>query len=216
MRYSRENRLSGRPGSNRRPPAWECDPGQFAEVSPSANKYGTSRENRGLEGEACSPEFARVSRAMFPFCSLGSVAIVALGALGATSATASAAPSAPCAKHVGEKRVACLKYRARQPYPSRATWADFRSRATPYEYDTLHRIARCEMGDGPRVKGSPWRVRFGLVLPRYSSAFGIWNGNFTYTRAATGYDWPTSVPAEEAFHALALARRYGFSAWSCF
>lgn len=143
----------------------------------------------------------------------GAVGLVLCGFI---PATASAAPSAPCAKHVGEKRVACLKYRARQPYPSRPTWADFRSRATPYEYDTLHRIARCEMGEGPRVKGSPWRVRFGLVLPRYSSAFGIWNGNFTYTRAATGYDWPTSVPAEEAFHALALARRYGFSAWSCF
>jgi len=24
------------------------------------------------------------------------------------------------------------------------------------------------------------------------------------------------VPAEEAFHALALARKYGFSAWGCF
>ena len=149
---------------------------------------------------------------MFPFCSLGLAAVVGVTAL----AGPSAATAAPCAKHRGDAREACLEHRAKQAYPPSPSWSDFRSRATSYEYATLHRIAKCEMGDGPRVKGSPWRVRFGLVLPRYSSAFGIWNGNFAYTREATGYPWPTSVPAEEAFHALALARRYGFSAWSCF
>ena len=150
---------------------------------------------------------------MFPPRSRGIILISALAALVAIPAVAQAKP---CGKHRGDDRAACLKHRAAQEYPPRPTWQDFRARSTAYEYDTLHRIARCEMGDGPQVKGSPWRVRFGLVLPRYSSAFGIWNGNFAYTRGATGYPWPTSNPAEEAFHALALARRYGFSAWSCF
>lgn len=215
MLISRRNNRSGRPGSNRRPSAWEGVLGQFSQVAESAAKCLSSRQNGTNNASACSPEFAPVSRGMFPFCSLAVVGGLAVLAGFSTPALA-ASSSGPCSKHVGEKKVACVKYRARQAYPARPTWADFRSRATAYEYATLHRIARCEMGDGPRVKGSPWRVRFGLVLPRYSSAFGIWNGNFAYTRSATGYSWPTAVPAEEAFHALALARRYGFSAWSCF
>ena len=123
---------------------------------------------------------------------------------------------APCAAHRGDDKAACLEHRAKQAYPAKPTWADFRARATAYEYATLHRIAECEMGTGPKVKGSPWRVKWGVLYGTYSSAFGIWNGNFATTRAITGYPWPTSVPAEEAFHALALARKYGFSAWGCF
>jgi len=103
-------------------------------------------------------------------------------------------------------------------YTKNPTWQDFKDEATTYEYATLKRIALCEMGSGPKVKGSPWRVRWsrGTTLPKYSSAFGIWNGNFAETRRITGLPWPTTNPAVEAFHALALARRYGFSAWSCF
>lgn len=128
----------------------------------------------------------------------------------------SPATAAPCAEHKAAAKKACLEHRAKDPYPANARWADFKARATAYEYATLHRIAQCEMGTGPKVKGSPWRVRWGVLYGTYSSAFGIWNGNFATTRAITGYPWPTSVPAEEAFHALALARKYGFSAWGCF
>lgn len=128
----------------------------------------------------------------------------------------SPAAAAPCQSHRGEAKKACLEHRAKQAYPAKPTWSDFKTRATAYEYATLHRIAQCEMGTGPKVKGSPWRVKWGVLYGTYSSAFGIWNGNFATTRAITGYPWPTSVPAEEAFHALALARKYGFSAWGCF
>lgn len=128
----------------------------------------------------------------------------------------SPAAAAPCQSHRGEAKTTCLEHRAKQAYPAKPTWSDFKTRATAYEYATLHRIAQCEMGTGPKVKGSPWRVKWGVLYGTYSSAFGIWNGNFATTRAITGYPWPTSVPAEEAFHALALARKYGFSAWGCF
>lgn len=128
----------------------------------------------------------------------------------------STATAAPCAKHRGDAKRECVSYRAKQAYPPNPSWADFKARATEYEYSTLHRIAVCEMRSGPKVKGSPWRVQWGVLYGTYSSAFGIWNGNFATTRAITGYPWPTSVPAEEAFHALALARKYGFSAWGCF
>jgi len=99
-------------------------------------------------------------------------------------------------------------------YPPKPTWADFKARATATEYSTLRRIAVCE--EGGSGSGEPWNVRWGFQASRYSSAFGIWNGNFAYTRQVTKYNWPTSNKAEEAFHALALARRYGFSAWGCY
>lgn len=135
----------------------------------------------------------------------------------AVAFSVSPAVAKPCAEHRGDAKTACLEHRAKQAYPPRpVTWSDFKARATAYEYATLHRIAECEMGTGPKVKGSPWRVKWGVLYGTYSSAFGIWNGNFATTRAITGYPWPTSVPAEEAFHALALARKYGFSAWGCF
>ena len=51
----------------------------------------------------------------------------------------------------------------------------------------------------------------------YSTAFGIANVNGAYIRSATGgYSFPGATPAEEALGALALGRRYGWSAWSCF
>ncbi len=124
------------------------------------------------------------------------------------------ADAKPCQYHLGAKKQRCVAARAKDPYPSNPTWRDFKKRATSYEYATLRRIAVCEMGGTGR--GEPWDVRWGVLYSTYSSAFGIWNGNFAYTRAATGYRWPTSNKAEEAFHALALAKRYGFSAWGCF
>lgn len=124
------------------------------------------------------------------------------------------ADAKPCQYHKGDSKKRCLKHRAADPYPTAPTWKDFKSRATKYEYATLRRIAVCEMGGSGR--GEPWDVRWGVLYRTYSSAFGIWNGNFAYTSRATGYKWPTSNKAEEAFHALSLARKYGFSAWVCF
>lgn len=139
------------------------------------------------------------------------LAILLTGCFGFYFATADAKP---CQYHTGASKARCLKHRALDPYPSKPTWADFKARATSYEYATLRRIAVCEMGGSGR--GEPWDVRWGVLYGTYSSAFGIYNANFAYTSSATGYSWPTANKAEEAFHALSLARKYGFSAWGCF
>jgi hypothetical protein len=149
---------------------------------------------------------------------LGAVAVVSVLAIFTPGANA-----APCAAHTAKTtptRAACLAARARIAFPARPTWAEFAARATAYEEATLLRIGECEMGNGPKVAGAPgrWsRLRWGLDLPTYSTAFGIANVNGAYIRSATGgYSFPGATPAEEALGALALARRYGFSAWSCF
>lgn len=142
------------------------------------------------------------------------LALVTIGFTALPAAGAGASPLKPCAKHAPAKKPACLKAykRSKLEYPPRPTWAEFKNRAGGY-YAPLRQIAVCEMGG--TGKGEPWDVRWGLLYSKYSSAFGIWNGNFAYTSQATGYPWPTSNKAEEAFHALALAKRYGLSAWGC-
>jgi hypothetical protein len=66
---------------------------------------------------------------------------------------------------------------------------------------------------------SPWAsLRWGLNYSRYSTAFGIWNGNGAYIRSATGgYSFPGATPAEELLGAKALADgpARGFSGWAC-
>ena len=144
-----------------------------------------------------------------------------------------AAYAKPCGKHANEKRVtraACLKQlkRNRMDWPPRPTWAEAMKRLTPYEQATILRIGRCEMGEqrndarawgkhGPTA--GPWaRLRWGLNLPRYSTAFGIWNGNGHYIRRTTSYAFPGRTPAEEVLGAVALAKgpARGFSGWGCF
>lgn len=159
---------------------------------------------------------------MFPLCSLAG-ALVAAVLLLPTTATA-----IPCAKHKGDKRAACLKHRAAQDYPPGVTWREALARMTAYEEATLLRIGVCEMGTqtndvrkwgvhGPR-SGQWASLRWGLNLPRYSTAFGIWNGNGAYIRATTGFAFPGRTPAEEVLGALALAKgpARGFSGWGCF
>lgn len=147
--------------------------------------------------------------------------------------TFSVSPAAakPCAEHVGAAKKACAKQLKRDamPYPPRPTWSEAMKRLTPYEQTTILRIGRCEMGEqhndvkawgkhGPA--SGPWaRLRWGLSLPRYSTAFGIWNGNGAYIRQETGgYAFPGRTPAEEVLGVIALAKgpARGFSGWGCF
>jgi len=99
---------------------------------------------------------------------------------------------------------------------------------TPYEEETLLRIGECEMGTqrndvrawgphGPR-SGRWASLRWGLDLPRYSTAFGIANVNGPYITATTGFAFPGRTPAEEVLGALALAKglAHGFSGWGCY
>jgi hypothetical protein len=100
------------------------------------------------------------------------------------------------------------------PYPAHPKWSDFKRIATPYEFRTLRSIGLCEEGGSARRE--PWSLRFGFRGGTYSSAYGIWNGNAAYIKQRTGYGFATGDPAVESLGALALARRYGFSAWGCF
>ena len=130
---------------------------------------------------------------------------------------AGTATAKPCEKHQGAAKVACVKQyrRAQQAYPKPdPTWREFLNRATPYERRTLHAIANCEE---PMANGGPgWPdVAWGFTGGTYSTAFGMANSTVTIGEAATGYTWPTSNHAEEAFLALAVMRQYGPSAWGC-
>ena len=144
---------------------------------------------------------------------------------------AAAAHGTPCSEHQGAAKKACKAQLGRDAmaYPPRPTWAEAMKRLTPYEQATILRIGRCEMGEqrndvkawgkhGPA--GGPWaRLRWGLHLSRYSTAFGIWNGNGPYiTRATGGYTFPGRTPAEEVLGVIALAKgpAQGFSGWGCF
>jgi hypothetical protein len=147
------------------------------------------------------------------------------------------ASAAPCEAHTAATKVTkaqCLKAhkakakRDRMAYPPRPTWREAMTRLTSYEQATILRIGRCEMGEqrnntkawgkhGPAA--GPWaRLRWGLNLPRYSTAFGIWNGNGHYIRRTTGYAFPGRTPAEEVLGVIALAKgpARGFSGWGCF
>jgi len=157
------------------------------------------------------------------------------------AAAATTTATRPCAlhpvtivrrEHTGGPvtRRACLQAyrRARLDYPPRPTWREAMARTSEEERAVMLRIGRCEMSTRPAPArreskahpptSSPWaRLRWGLDLPRYSTAFGIWNGNGAYIRQVTsGYSFPGATPAEELLGAVALARRYHYSAWSCY
>ena len=156
---------------------------------------------------------------------------VFVGAAAVCSFPAAAAHGKPCQAHEGTAKKACVAQLKRDamPYPPKPRWSEAMKRLSPWERATLLRIGRCEMGEqtndvkawgkhGPA--SGPWaRLRWGLDLPRYSTAFGIWNGNGHYIRQETGgYSFPGATPAEEVLGAMALARgpAQGFSGWGCF
>ena len=154
----------------------------------------------------------------------GVAALAVLGAFSAASASA-----VPCGKHKGDRLAACKKARAKQAYPKAPTFGEALARLSDYEERSLLAIGRCEMGTtsptwtkprrGWPKPSSPWaRLRWGLDYSRYSTAFGIWNGNGAYIRRATGgYAFPGRTPAEELLGAKALADgpARGFSGWAC-
>lgn len=111
-------------------------------------------------------------------------------------------------------------------YPPRPTWQEAIDRTTAVEERTMLRIAHCEMGAQARPAkrlspahppvSSVWStVRWGLSYSKYSTGFGVWNGNFPEIRRMTSYSLPGSSPAQELLGVVALARKYGFSAWAC-
>lgn len=164
-------------------------------------------------------------------------AAVSLAAIGIVHGCqqATAAASKPCGEHTAQTsptKKQCLRalVRSKQAFPVDPTWAEAVARTTSRERSTLLAIARCEMGASrapsrrvskhhPPVKSRWATVRFGLAYGRYSTGFGVWNGNFPEIRRMTApgyYVLPGDSPAEELLGVAALARKYGFSAWSCY
>lgn len=159
--------------------------------------------------------------------------VVAAGVLLAPGTAA----AKPCEKHTRYTKVTkaqCVKAhraqvkRDRMAFPPRPTWNEALARLDAYEERSLLAIGRCEMGTrspgytkakrGFPPAASPWaRLRWGLDYSRYSTAFGIWNGNGSYIRRTTGYAFPGRTPAEELLGAMALADgpARGFSGWAC-
>lgn len=159
----------------------------------------------------------------------GFLAFVMLAGVASSAPKSSAKPCYKHTKATKPTKAQCLKAykRAKLKYPPKPTWNEALARMSAYEKRALLSIGVCEMSTRPvtyrktPTKGHPpaksrWAsLRWGLNLPRYSSAFGIWNGNGAFIRAETGYSFPGATPAEGVLGAVALARRYGFSAWAC-
>ena len=199
-----------------------------AGFTPSGDR---SAADAGYKPEAPSPQVGGAKRAQrgtgHPRWGDALGAVAALAVLG--SFAASPAAAVPCGKHKGDKLAACKSARAKQAYPKSPTFGEALARLSDYEERSLLAIGRCEMGTrapgytkarrGWPKASSPWaRLRWGLDYSRYSTAFGIWNGNGAYIRRATGgYSFPGRTPAEELLGAKALADgpARGFSGWAC-
>jgi hypothetical protein len=103
--------------------------------------------------------------------------------------------------------------------------ADVREAATPYEMRMLRKTAECEQpGDGSH----PWHKKYGPAKAwrtrwqtpgswRYVGAYGMYSGTYGIGARISGVRRypPAATPAEQSFVALAVARKFGWSAWSC-
>jgi len=108
---------------------------------------------------------------------------------------------------------------------SNPTMADVRKVASPYEMRMLRRTAECEQpGDGShpwhRKYGpkKPWRTRWQTPAGwRYVGAYGMYSGTYGIGARISGVRRypPAATPAEQSFVALAVARKFGWSAWDC-
>lgn len=128
---------------------------------------------------------------------------------------------------VGCQEADAASKRDRLAYPPSPTWQEALDRTTDTEERVMLSIAHCEMGAQPRPRKraskahppirSKWStVRWGLSYSKYSTGFGVWNGNFPEIKRITTYSLPGTSPAQELLGVVALARRYSFSAWACY
>lgn len=154
-----------------------------------------------------------MSRNMSPALVTAGVALSFLAVLAVSQCSQGSAAQARSERH-------------KMMYPPRPSWQEALDRTTSVEEQTMLGIAHCEMGAQSRPAkrrsrehppvSSPWAtVRWGLSYSRYSTGFGVWNGNFPEIRRMTSYSLPGSSPAQELLGVVALARKYGFSAWAC-
>ena len=97
--------------------------------------------------------------------------------------------------------------------PQQPTMADVRKAATPYEMAVLRKTARCE-----QPGGGMWGVRWDTPGHwRFVGGYGMYRGTYAYGAQVAGVRRfpPAATPAEQSFVALAVARKWGWSAWDC-
>ena len=182
---------------------------------------GESSPHAGAKRAGVSPGLRRritatrgpVVRAWGDKLAAGAVGLVLCGFI---PATASAAPSAPCAKHVGEKRVACLTAHKAQAKRDAAHWPKYpvTTRDLAARDVAVHRwvrLGRCEAGHGPGYGGVRWNTPSGW---RWQGGLGMYDRSHASTGHPYGYDagqwnWHTQVLVGER-----LRLKYGISAWS--
>jgi hypothetical protein len=97
--------------------------------------------------------------------------------------------------------------------PKNPTMDDVRGAASPYEMAMLRKTARCEQpGDGM------WGVRWDTPGHwRFVGGYGMYRGTYSAGAQIAGVRRfpPQATPAEQSFVALAVARKWGWSAWDC-
>jgi nitrite reductase/ring-hydroxylating ferredoxin subunit len=209
MRLSRFFVRSGRPGSNRRPSAWEAE---TKRRSPVASGSVLSHQDGRFSRQRGSRLF-RLSRsvcvAMFGVCS-------AFAVLGSGSTYAYAAP---CAKHSATTKVTkgeCLKAHKTQAKRNAVRWPaypvttrDLKSRGV--QIQRWVRLGRCEAGHGSGYGGVRWNTPGGW---RWQGGLGLYDRSHASTGHPYGYDagrwnWQTQVLVGHR-----LMEKYSIRAWS--
>jgi hypothetical protein len=152
---------------------------------------------------------------MFPFCSLAAGALVLVGASFSTPALAAPA-SKPCAKHVGEKKVACVTAHKAQTKRNAAHWPKYPVTtrdltARDVAVQRWVRLGRCEAGHGSGYGGVRWNTPSGW---RWQGGLGMYDRSHASTGHPYGYDagrwnWQTQVLVGHR-----LMHKYGITAWS--
>jgi len=208
MRISRFFTSSGRPGSNRRPSAWEGAPKKRAPVSSGRMLVAASRDSRRRPQHTLFRLFRSVGVATFGVCS----AFALLG-------SGSYAYAAPCGKHTASTKVTkkeCLKaYKAQRKrnavrwpkYP--VTTRDLRARDVAIQ--RWVRLGRCEAGPGSGYGGVRWNTPSSF---RWQGGLGMYDRSHASTGHPYGYDagrwnWQTQVLVGHR-----LMEKYGIRAWS--
>lgn len=116
------------------------------------------------------------------------------------------ADAAPCAKHRGEKKVACVKARDSLRFPPKPTHADLVKRVP--DWYRFVKLGRCEQpgyskyGDG---------VRWGHQGPTWGGGVGLYRG--TWLAAGSPYRVFSGSRPETILVADAIRDRFGITAW---
>lgn len=212
MLFSRRFVRSGRPGSNRRPSAWEAT---SRRRSPVASGSVLSHQDGRFSSQRGARLF-RLSR-LVPTVVFGVCSTVLLGGLG------SYAYAAPCVKHSATTKVTkaeCLKAHKAQAKRNAVRWPsypvttrDLTARGVVIQ--KWVRLGRCEAGHGSGYGGVRWNTPSGW---RWQGGLGMYDRSHASTGHPYGHDagqwnWQTQVLVGQRLMENHSIRAW--SAWRC-